>query len=320
MKNSDYLINSIIKEASTKGSKYHQNNKFDFTGKRLEKWKRTAVYAINLLKENEIDYSLIKAYDVPYAYMDDIDILIENKPQLSNLYEKLLNQNFKFIHNVFNDNLKVAARNDELDIEIDFYPDAKWSDLRYARSGLISRHKRMNKKHGIEAMTPKAEHEIYMIASHSYVHIRVNLLEVLSTIKIIIDEEPNFTEIIQLAEKFHMQNQTLVLLSLANNLMKKFGFNEIGKEYFDKLKIISNKRFIHISNKKFDVDDFPCKYSLINLISSSFEKFLAKNLDETVDKSDELSQFIKHNRIPNVIYTRFLSRHYGKFIPNKVAS
>jgi hypothetical protein len=317
MKNSDYIINSIVKEISNKNLSYNQNNKFDFTGKGLDRWKRTTSYALNLFKDNEIDYCLIKAYDIPNAYMDDIDILIEDKPQLSKLYDKLLKLNFKFTHVPFNDNMKISARNNELDVEIDFYPDAKWGDLRYAKPNFISKHKRMNKKHGIDAMTPKAEHEIYMIASHAYGHVRTNLLEVLNTIKIIIDEDPDFEEIIQLAEKFHLQNPTLVLLSLANNFMIEFGVSSIEKKYLDKLKNISNKHFIDISNKKFGINDFPFKYSMFNLVSSSIDKFTANNLDETAVKTDELNGFIKHNRMANAIYTRFLSSHYGNYNPGK---
>ena len=320
MKKSEYIINSIVKEISSKSPSYHQNNKFDFTGKGLNRWKKTTTYALNLFEENEIDYCLIKAYDIPNAYMDDIDILIENKPQLNELYEKLLKLNFKFTHVPFNDNMKISARNNELNIEIDFYPDAKWGDLRYAKPNLISNNKRMNQKHGINAITPKAEHEIYMIASHAYGHVRTNLLEVLNTIKIIIDEEPDFVEIIQLAEKFHMQNPTLVLLSLANNFMIEFGITSIDKKYFEKLKNISNRYFVNISNKKFGIDDFPFKYSMFNLISSSLDKFTASNLDETAIKTDELSGFIKHNRMANAIYTRFLSNHYGNYIPDKISS
>ena len=166
-------------------------------------------------------------------------------------------------------------------------------------------------------MTPKAEHEIYMIASHAYGHVRTNLLEVLNTIKIIIDEDPDFEEIIQLAEKFHLQNPTLVLLSLANNFMIEFGVSSIKKKYLDKLKNISNKHFIDISNKKFGINDFPFKYSMFNLVSSSIDKFTANNLDETAVKTDELNGFIKHNRMANAIYTRFLSSHYGNYNPGK---
>ena len=117
MKKSEYIINSIVKEISSKSPSYHQNNKFDFTGKGLNRWKKTTTYALNLFEENEIDYCLIKAYDIPNAYMDDIDILIENKPQLNELYEKLLKLNFKFTHVPFNDNMKISARNNELNIE-----------------------------------------------------------------------------------------------------------------------------------------------------------------------------------------------------------
>ena len=72
-----------------------------------------------------------------------------------------------------------------------------------------------------------------------------------------------------------------------------------------------------ISNKKFGIDDFPFKYSMFNLVSSSLDKFTANNLDETAVKTDELNGFIKHNRMANAIYTRFLSSHYGNYNPGK---
>ena len=117
-----------------------------------------------------------------------------------------------------------------------------------------------------------------------------------------------------------MQNPTLVLLSLANNLMVEFNISGIEEKYFKQLKNISNNHFINITNKKFEIDDFPFKYSMFNLISSSLDKFTANNLDETAGKTDELNGFIKHNRMANAIYTRFLANHYGKYIPNKISS
>ena len=92
-----------------------------------------------------------------------------------------------------------------------------------------------------------------------------------------------------------------------------------GKKHFtDLFEVPDNMNLVE--HKEFEIDDFPFKYSLSDLVSASLDKFTAKNLDETANKTDELNGFIKHNRIANAVYTRFLSSHYGKFIPNKALS
>lgn len=314
MSNSNKIINSVLNLVKEKDLIYHQRNKLDFTQKSLKKWKRTASYAISMLDNSSIDYTLIKAYDIPFALMEDVDILVENHEQLLQLYNNLMKSGFVFKHVPFNDKLKLSAINNELDIEIDFYPDSKWGELRYARHGLLSGSKRKNTKHGIKAYTPKAEHEIYTVASHSYNHGRISLLEILNTVKIILDEDPLIDEIISLAKSFHMQNGTLVLLSATNQLLKIYGFG-IPDSYLEKLRVFSHKRFQNLSKNKFDIDSFPIQFSVGDLLSASLSKITASDLDKLSPRFDELNGFMKHNRFANSIYSRFSRRIY-KFIPN----
>lgn len=315
MNSSNDLVNSVLNDVKSFDSDYQIQNKFDFTGQTLKTWKKSANHAITILEDHGVNYTLIKAYDVPFALMDDVDILVENQIELRKLYTNLIETGFTFRHVPFNDELKLAAMNKELDVEIDFYPDSKWSELRYAKQGLISQNRIKKTVHGIEAFIPKPEHEIVIIASHAYYHGRINLLEVLHTIRTISNEELNFEEIFQLSKSFHMQNGTLILLSIVDQLLENYGFNVLPKKILEGLNEISQKRFQNLAKKSFEFEDFPIKFSIPDLLCSSLSKITAKNLDGSSGRFDELLGFIKHNRFANSIYLRF-SKKYNSFVPN----
>lgn len=301
MSESKRIINLILEELQEKDLFFQKNNKFDFSGQSLKKWKRFADYTSDLLNSHKADYVLIKAYDIPYAIMDDLDILLERKDQLIEIYKDLKKRGFLFKHVTFNDKFKLSAMNKKLEVEIDFYPDPKWSELRYANKDLITKNRKIKSKHDCEFYCPRAEHEICITASHSYQHNNFNLLDVLNTIKLLIDEKPSMSEIILLSEKFHMQNATLFLLSTADKFMKRYEHEGIKAEFLDKLRKISNKRFQKISSQEFYLDDFPIRFSVMDLLCASLDKLNAKNLDKSVNSYDELMGFLKHNKIMNKV-------------------
>lgn len=312
---STYILNSILKSIKEQDIQFQKENKFDFSEGSLEKWKNTVTYAINLL-EDKSEYCLIKAYDIPYSLMDDIDLLIENESQLLDIYNQLKNLDFIFKHIPFNDKLKLSAINKKLGIEIDFYPDAKWSELRYLKKSVITNSRIKNSKHGIFAFTPKPEHEIYIVATHSYFHGKVNLLEILNTIKIILEQEPKINEIVTLSKSYHFQNSLLVLLSISNQFLEKYGCKTIPNNNIEELYKISHKRFRAISKKNYLLKDFPIKFSFQDLISSSLSKISDSNLDISISRFDELNSFIKHNRVANFFYSKLSKKYSGGFLPN----
>jgi len=315
LKDSDKIINSVLTSIKKNDLDFQLKNRFDFTGKSLENWKRIALYATKHLHDSNVDYLLIKAYDIPFAIMDDVDILIENQKQLRYFYDKLIKSEFIFKHIPFNDQLKLSAINSKLNIEIDFYPDSKWGELRYAKKYSLSSNKINNTKHRIQTFTPNPEHEIYIVASHSYYHGRINLLEILNTVKIILDQNPNLSEIITLAKAFHLQNGTLILFSKVNQLLKNFGFDIISKSDLKELRDVSHQRFRNLSKTNFELFDFPIQFSIGDILAASLSKFTASNLDKSASRFDELNVFLKHNRIVNYFYSKFVRKYEG-FIPN----
>lgn len=298
---------------------YHAHNKLDLTGKSVEAWKPMASYAIKLLESAQVDYCLIKAYDIPMVVMDDVDMLIEDRGQLLRLYRLMMDAGFRFKHVPFNDRLKLSAINKNLGMEIDFYPDSKWGDLRYAKKGSVSSAKRQSSRQGIKCFAPKPEHDIYMMASHAYYHGGINLREVIATAKIISEENPSIDEIIAMSAAFHLQNGTLVLLSAADWLLSSNGYSSIPKDKLEKLHSISNKRFRSIAKTVFSIDSFPIRFSIPDLISASLDKITAPSLDPEAHRFDEFAGFVKHNTLSNTVYTRifpeYVSSSYIREVP-----
>jgi len=302
------LKNTLIKFDES----YLQNNHFDFSGKTLAEWKRNALGAIDLLEKFDVNYILLKTNDIPFALMADVDIMIEKEDQLKKLYRELLKSGYILRHIAFNDKLKLTATNPNSNFEFDFYPDSTWSELRYAKKGMITKNCRAGTRKGINSCFPKPEHEIYITSSHAYNHGRIHLLEVANTARIILDTDPSIEEIINLSEKFHFQNGTYVLLSAVNWLLNKFNYEGINEKDLNYLKSISHPCFQRIVSKGFRFDSFPMFYSVFTLFLTSASKITAHNLDKSVPRFDELSNFIKHNRVSHFIFQKFFlsSKNY----------
>jgi len=89
MMKSGSVINEILKDVEQKGAEYILKNRLDYSDNSLQNWKKNANFAKKTLEENDIDYCLIKGYDIPHAIMDDVDILIENDEVFEETFSKL---------------------------------------------------------------------------------------------------------------------------------------------------------------------------------------------------------------------------------------
>ncbi len=304
------FLESVKISIQNKNEIFCEINHLDLSGKTVEIWKKHAQFAINFLENKNVEYCLFKVNNFSFAKMGDVDILIEDKEKLKDIYKNLDEMNFIFHHVPFNEKLKITAKDPKSNFEIDFYPEPKWSELRYAPDELIISNRRRVKKHEIDAYVPSPEHEIYIIASHAYNHGRILLSEVINTAIIILEDDPDLDEIISLSEKFHFQNAIFVLLISANNLLKKFGFDSIQERYFKRIHNIAEPSIV----KKFsnvDLDNFPLNFSIQDLIILSLRKITASNLDKSTSKFDELNNFIKHNRISNKFYSTFYPNYHN---------
>ena len=94
MMRAEKIINEILRDVKQKDDKYILKNRLDFSDNSLKNWKKNANFAKKTLEENDIDYCLIKGYDIPHAIMDDVDILIENDEVLKKLFLNLKKDGF----------------------------------------------------------------------------------------------------------------------------------------------------------------------------------------------------------------------------------
>jgi len=311
MTDSRVFIEKILKEINKFEKNFLFKNSLDLEARRIPIWKQSIEFALKLLEENSIKYCITKASDLPFARMGDVDLLVENNKELKKLYKIFNKKKFEFEHVPFNNDLKMTVRNEEENIELDFYPDALWGEIRYEKQNEITKNRRLSSKHGIEMYIPKAEHEIHIVASHHYYHARLTLNEVISTSKIILEDNPNFLEIIDLAKRFHMENGCYVLLSACDWMLKLIGFDVIPSSCIDELMKDSRKNFHRIVSSGFKWTKFPISYSVNDLLLSSFSKFTSRDLDNTVTRSDELISFLKHNRVVEGIHRKILPYNYS---------
>lgn len=316
---SNAFVSAVLADAKILDGRRQLSNKLDFSGESLVKWKKMASYAIEFLDRNGIEYCLIKAYDIPFAFMEDVDILVENRAQLLQVYSLLMSEGFRFKHVPFNDELKLSSLKQESNIEIDFYPDSKWGQLRYSKRGSILPCRRLGSKHGIKAWIPSAEDEVSMIASHAYNHGRITLLEVIAAARLIMEESPDLNTVLSTARRFHLEGATSVLLLAADQLMKSYGQQGIG-DRASELRDLARRNFRELASRRYDAASLPVQFSLSSLISASFEKLVARGLDSSVSRFDELANFLLHNRFSDAFYTKimpeyldpsYMQRHLG---------
>lgn len=308
MAKSDEFLKLIEKFLAKKELNFLDQNQLDLTNQSVKKWKKNAIKAIDFLEKFNLDFCLIKIHDLPFARMGDVDFLVEDGTKLEDFYLKLKDRGFVFHHIPFNDKLKLTAIDPKSKFEMDFYPDAKWSELRYANKGFISSSKRITVKHGIKIFSPKPEHEIYITATHGYSHGRLNLMEVISTCKTILDEKSDINEIVSLSEKFHMQNGVYVLLSSVNSIFSLLNYEVIDDSVMKKLSLITHPIITKKFNKS-NFDIFPIQFSVKELFAVSMSRIGANNLDKSISVFDEIANFVLHNRLINKIYN--LSPEYN---------
>ncbi len=88
-------IPQILQEiSSTLPSESLLKNNLDPSKSRLYLWKKLAKKITSLLDENSVKYTLMKAYDVPWAFMTDVDLLIENEMDMLKTITILKNENY----------------------------------------------------------------------------------------------------------------------------------------------------------------------------------------------------------------------------------
>ena len=311
----DGKILQILRDIGSKGSPcLLKNNRLDSSGRQLQLWTRVAKSITTCLDDAGLNYTLIKAFNVPWASMDDVDLLIENQADVIQVARILENDGYDVKSIRLTDPLKITATKSDKPIIIDIYPSPKWYDFTYAPQGFISSSKIRGRVHGIETYLPTPELNIYLVATHGYCAGRITLSEILHITTIIITEKPDLSSLRSLGVRFQTSHALYTYLRLVSYVLKReFKFHHASLERLlidlqgDIIIKLCDRWLNSISPITYD--KFPLIIPLRIMAISGLIKLVNRGLDSSIRPYDELLISLRY-----FYPTGFLFGRFGKIL------
>jgi hypothetical protein len=198
-------------------------NKLSPSSYAKESWMKQASWVASILNELKVEYVLIKYLDLPYAYMQDIDLLVEKKEDRHVVFSVLRQKGFIPYRSLLAPNpekiefVKYESRNQ---IQVDIYPEPSWWKISYAPKGLISSTRIEKEFLGAKAYFPSPTYDIYIIITHSYAHGIITLGELAHVIKLILNHPIKWSSLLQLAKQYKLEHSIYLYLMLINQVLK----------------------------------------------------------------------------------------------------
>ncbi|MFX0135186.1 MAG: hypothetical protein ACFFDN_16200 [Candidatus Hodarchaeota archaeon] len=292
-------INNLLLEITSKFDQHLLNiNNLDPSFNQILKWKQCANKIIPLLDDNDIKYTLIKVYDILYAHMIDLDLLIEDKLDMIKTISILKKASYKIKKLQFFYPYKLNALKEKNDIIIDLYHKPKWYDFTYAQENLITSSRIKSIYHGVKAFYPTPELNIYLAATHSYSHGRITLEEIFHIANVIIESNPDFFTLTELVNDFRTGHILYCYLALVNNVFNAIDYeNDELKKFM--LSLQNNAITMYFKKwvddySPFNYYQFPINIPFTMLSYSGFTSILSKSLHPSVNKYGELVVSLRH--------------------------
>ena len=205
-------------------------NKLSPSSSIKESWIKSASWLVSILNELKVKYVLIKYLDLPYAYMQDIDLLIEKKEDRQLVFSTLREKGFvPYRSLIFPNPEKIEFVKYEHDnqIQVDIYPEPSWWKISYAPKGLITSKRALKVVSGSKVFVPSPTHDLYIIATHSYAHGVITLTEVAYITKVILNNQINWHHLISIAKQYKLEHAIFVYLFLSNIVMMSMKRNDL---------------------------------------------------------------------------------------------
>jgi len=280
-------------------------NKLSNSNFEKEFWLRSVEKVIRILNDLRIDYVVINYLDIPYTYMRDLDLLVENKEDREELLLALKKNGYgvcRYSFLPFSDN-KITYFDPETKLEIDVYPKLAWSwwKITYAPPQTITSNKVKKRLISENVYVPSPTYDLYITAVHTHVHSKITLSEIAHFTKLILNHSNNINwQDLLLLARFHGIEHTLYaylfLIQIILTYLKKCIPNvrnllsELHSQYSSSLLI---NLFIKMLLK--NNSNFPLKYPyLIRFLSFPREQML------------KLQQFHIKKSIQNVNHQRVI--------------
>jgi len=189
-------------------------------------WLKKLKYVVRILDEINVNYVLIKYLDIPFAYMQDIDLLIESPSDRRKLFEKLLNLGFIPFQSIFPPHKdKLEFRLMEKNIDVDIYPNPSWWKIRFAPDFLITATRKKTRLGSLEVYVPDPTYDLLITVTHSYAHSTITLGELAHEVKLLMFNSIHWSTFTALTEIYHLEQAALSHLMLLKQLLR------IAKKY-----------------------------------------------------------------------------------------
>lgn len=287
-----------------------KKNNLDPSGTQLQLWRNLANRITPLLNENNVEYTLMKAFDIPYAHMVDVDLLIEDESDMIKTISILKKENYEVKKLQFFYPYKLNATKPGNPIIIDLYHKPKWYDFTYAPEGLISSSRIRGTIHEVDAFIPSAELNIYLVATHGYSHGRFTLEEILHIANVILKEKPDLLSLIPMTNNFRTTHALYCYIWLAKEILeKRFGYEDIElKQFLTKLQKNSLTKYFRVWIEffsPFQYWNFPIYIPFKMLAFSGLTKLASKRLDQSVKRYDEMLIALRHFFFSGFLYDQF---------------
>jgi len=260
-----------------------RTNKLSGSNTEREYWLKSSEMVMAALNELDIDYVVINFLDIPYTYMRDIDILVENEAdrvELKSFLEKMGCIASRYSSIYFFTDKKITYICPETKIEIDIYPRLAWSwwKIPYSPKGLITQNKVRTALGQEYVYVPSHTLDLYSTIVHSHAHSKISLAEVAYVTKLILNhnEVINWNDILFLVKRCGIEHTFYIYLLLANIVLKNLGRN------FSNIQTIINalsKQFMcrYLNNylyKKMPSQRFPIHYPFLIRFLSILKEYL----------------------------------------------
>lgn len=257
-------------------------------------WIKTAEDIIKLFSNAGINYVLMKVFTVPYAQMDDVDIIVEDQIEANAAINILRKQNYSLYRDRFSLNpLKVTAIPHGKGVQVDIYPEATWFNMRYAPQSLITLNRVKRKAWGLQAYLPSYSLDFYIVATHSYNHGFVSLAEAAHIVRLIRERKIDWAILKNLARMFRLNHALIIYLKIAqecvNNPETNRAINSLAKE------ILTRDFLSRIYSNWYDNEcrkGFPIIIPLKLRIFSAFVRLFTPSLRFYASVYDELAGYM----------------------------
>jgi hypothetical protein len=197
-------------------------NKLSSSSYVKDSWMKKVAYVASLLNKLKVEYVLIKYLDLPYAYMQDIDLLVEKKEDRRVIFSALRAKGFLSYRSSLPphpEKMEFIKYERENQIQVDIYPEPSWWKISFAPKGLISSERVEKEILSTKVYVPSPTYDIYIIITHSYAHGIITLGELAHITKLILNSSIKWSSLLQLAERYKLEHSIylyLVLLSEAH--------------------------------------------------------------------------------------------------------